>query len=276
MSRLFAAAIVVLLGGVAVATPIRIPVDQANSSVTVTLCIAGRCDSDTSPVTGDTWLKLATVENPTSLQLYDFTFALTQTLQFNISWSFLGSFAATGNSITLLYATPFVPQPPTPVSAGAFACTSVPAITTGTVSYVATGVPCAALQGAGKPCSDSVNMADQGTQTGDMGGTASVNPARVVTFVVQPNFSGPLDPENPSLGTISVAGTVRGSVVVPLRGDVNLDGVVDGRDVRAFTGVLLQPGSFTWQERFAVDMNDDDVFDAADTVLFIEALVGLE
>jgi len=276
MSRLFAAAIVLLLGDVAAATPIRVPVDQTQSSVTVTLCIAGRCDADTSPVTGELWIQLAPLETPASLTLYDFTFALTETLQFNISWGFLGNFAATGSNITLLYATPFVPHPPAAVTGGAFTCANVPALTTGTMSYTATGVPCAALQGAGKPCTDSVNLADQGVQTGDLAGTVSVSPARVVTVVMQPNFSGPLDPQNPSLGTITVTGTVRGAVAVPLRGDVNLDGVVDGRDVAAFAAVLLQPDGFAWPERFAADLNDDQLFDAADTALFIAALLGVE
>ncbi len=276
MSRRFAAAIVVLWSGTAAATPIRVPVDPAQSSVTVTLCLAGRCDADTSPVTGDLWIGLAPLETPASLTLYDFTFVLTETLQFNISWGFLGNFAATGSDVTLRYATPFVPHPPAAVAGGAFTCANVPALTTGTMSYVATGIPCAGLQGAGKPCTDTVNLADLGVQTGDLVGTVAVSPARVVTVVLQPNFSGPLDPENPSLGTITVTGTVRGAVAVPLGGDVNLDGVVDGRDVGPFAAVLLQPDGFAWPQRFAADLNDDGLFDAADVARFLEILLGAE
>jgi hypothetical protein len=256
------------------ATPIRVPVDQANSSVTVQLCIAGRCDDDTSPVAGEFWIKLSPVSSPATITLYDFTFALTETLDFYISWGFLGNFTATATNVTMFYATPGTPQPPATVTGGAFTYANVPTNSTGIVNYTATDFPCWALQAAGKPCSDVMNLADQGTQTGTMSGTITVSPARLATLVFNPNVSGPLDPNNPSLGTLTTTGTIRGQVTVPRRGDANLDGVINGNDVQPFLNVLLNPGAYSWQQRFVVDLNDDDVFNLADVTQFVACLVA--
>lgn len=255
-------------------TPIAVPVNQSQSSITVTLCVAGPCDTDTSPVAGESWIKLDSYSSPTTLTVYDFNYSLTQNLNFYLSWGIFGHLTATGSNLVLDYATPFVPQAPAAVTGNAFAVVGVPSNMTGTVAYSATGLACTALQGAGYPCADTINLADQGTQTGDMSGTITISPTRVVTLVSQPNVSGPLDPTNPSLGTLSAAGTITGQVTVPLRGDANLDGTLDGRDIQAFLQILLNPSACTWQQQFTVDMNDDDVFDTADVTLFVDCLLN--
>ena len=38
----------------ALAAPFEVPIDQAQSSVAVELCLLGKCDSDTSAVAGST------------------------------------------------------------------------------------------------------------------------------------------------------------------------------------------------------------------------------
>lgn len=257
------------------ATPIRIPVDQSQSSVSVTLCVAGKCDTETSPVSGEAWIKLDSYSSaPASLTIYDFTFSLVNNLNFSLSWGILGSLTATASNVAIHYDTPFIPQPSTPVVGGAYTAPNVPTNTTGNVAYQAVGIPCAVLQAAGMPCADTKNLADQGTQTSDINGAVTVSAGRVVTFVSQPNISGPLDPNNPDLGSLTLSGTIRGSVTVPLRGDANLDGLIDGRDVQPFLNVCLSPVAFNWQQRFAVDMNDDDVFTLADVPLFVTTLLN--
>jgi len=263
-----------LCGAAVVGTPIPVTISQSSSTLSVELCIAGSCDSDSSHVAGQSWIKLSPLASPTSITVYDFDFALTESIDIYISWGFLGNFTGTGTGLTLSYPTPFVPLPPAAVTSGAFFYGNVPGDMTGTVSYVATGLACTALQGAGYACNDSIDLAGIGTQTGEMDGTVTVSPQRVVTLFFQPDFSGPLDPDYPSLGTISVWGTVTGQVTVPLRGDANLDGAVDGDDVPAFASILLAPDSRTWQERFVVDMNDDDAFDVSDAGAFVDCLLN--
>lgn len=266
----------VAIAGIAFATPIRIPVDVAQSNLTVELCLQGTCDSDTSPTSGYWLVKLAPPTAPTSVQFYDFRYTLTEPIDLLISFGFLGRFTATGNNLEFFYATPLVPLAPAAVSGGSFADPSVPTQGSGTINYQATGIVCTLLQGQVPPipCTDAIDLSQEPPNAGPVNGTVSVSPARVVTFVTNVNNSAPIDPANPGLGTLTTTGTARGSVAIPLRGDANLDGSVNALDVQQFVTVLLDPASATWQARFAVDMNDDDAFDGADAAALAECLLG--
>lgn len=269
---LIAAAIV----QVAAATPIVVPVDTAQSTLTVELCIGSNCDSDASPVAGYTIIKLAPIAAPTSMTLYDFQYALTEPIDLFISAGILGHFAATGNDIQLLYPSPGTPLPPTVVSGGAFTYENVPTNSEGFVDYSATGVYCVALQSLNPPlpCVGTMDLSQQGTDTGTIPGTVFVSPGREVTLTMNVNVTQPIDSSNPSAGTMTVSGPIVGHAAVPLRGDANLDGLVDARDIQDAVAVLLDPASQSWQRRFAVDMNDDDQFDAADALALAECLLA--
>jgi hypothetical protein len=241
----------------------------------VELCIQGSCDSDPSSVSGFVSAKTLPVPSPADITLHDFLFVLNDQIDLFISFGFLGNFTGTGQNITLYYATPGTPQPPAPIAGNAFSIPDVPTNQTGTFSYNATGIVCSLLQGQTPPipCNSVINLADQGTANGTLSGTTAVV-NRTVTITSHPNVSVPLDPDNPGTGTLTVTGTIVATATVPLRGDVSLNGSVNGGDVQEFVGVMLNPGAFGWQKRFAADMNDDDAFDAADVAAFVDCLLG--
>ncbi len=251
------------------ATPIEIDVDTAQSVINVQFCLGTNCDSDTSPVTGASAIRLDSVSSPTMFQLDDFFFALTETINIAIT-----GLTATGTNITMDYATPGIPQPPVGLAGGMFTYLDVPANQTGIINYNATGSTCFLLIVAGYPCTGSVDLSAQGTQNGDFDGTVTLLPGRVVRLALETTIITPVNPDAPSLGTITISGTIVGQSAVPLRADADLNGTIDGRDVKAFTDVLLNPGAFGWQKQFATDMNDDDSFDLTDVVLFVDCLLN--
>lgn len=57
-------------------------------------------------------------------------------------------------------------------------------------------------------------------------------------------------------------------------GDANDDGVLDGRDVQAFTTILLDPASATARQQCLVDCNRDCTVTADDITPFVNKLLG--
>lgn len=235
------AAFAILIASTVSADPFAVPVDSSQSTLYFQLCVAGRCDTDSSPVSGYSAIALDCVDDPTQITLYDFYFQLTNNLSWYLSWGFLGSLSATATGVSVLYAWPGLPQGPVPVTTDQFTFTGVPSNATGLLTYHAVGVPCAALQGSGYPCDDTRDLADEGTQYGDMTGTLSTA-SRVVYLVSTIDRTTPLDPNNPSLGTLRVYGTVRGQAYVPRPpGDVDGDGDVDTTDLYWFGHCMAGP-----------------------------------
>ncbi|HWL92379.1 MAG TPA: hypothetical protein VNT79_02505 [Phycisphaerae bacterium] len=268
-SRILAAAL--LLAGTerALGVPIEIAVNPAESVLSVQMCVGASCSTDTSPVTGFTALKLDDVTGPGLVELHDFVLALSEPINLSLT-----GLTATGQNISLEYATPGLPQPPATVDgAGGFDYLDLPSNQSGTVSYTASGFTCILLLATGYPCTDAIDLAEEEAQPGDFAGTITALPGRVVRVVMEPNVSGPVDPDLLALGTLTISGTIVGQAVVPLRGDANLNGVVDGADVQPFVDLLLNPEVHAWQAQFAVDMNDDDDFDVDDTAIFAQCLV---
>jgi hypothetical protein len=152
----------------------------------------------------------------------------------------------------------------------------------GNLTADATGVPCYALQGAGHPCTDSQNLADQGTQTADQFGGTVTSQNRVVTLSNQMDITSPLDPNNPSLGTIHVYGTARGQVYVPVpivTGDLDCDGTVGFGDINPY--VLYLSNFSAWQAAYPAcppangDINQDGTFPSfGDINPFVALLSG--
>lgn len=224
----------------ALAETFTAPIDPAQSSITATLTLQGSSDSDTSPVTGFVQLNLATVNSPTMVTGLDFDLQLTEPLDFFINYGFAGTFTSTVTGLRLVYATPGTPIGPVPVTMGAFTFVGAPANTQGILTYTATGLVCVALGGAGLPCTDMDDLSTEPTQPIDFDGMLSVSAMRVVTVESTVDRTTPIDPANPSLGTLRVQGTLRGSVLVPaIAGDANGDCVVDFADI---TSVLANFG----------------------------------
>ncbi len=188
------------------AAPFDVPVNPSQSVLNFELCISGSCTTDSSPVSG--------------------------------------SFTADSAGLAVHYAQPETPLGPVAVVAGGFAFANVPADSTGTVTYSAAGIPCIALQGAGLPCSATLDLANGGTQTMDQFDGQVTSQDRVVTLMTQLDMTSPLDPNNPTLATLHVYGTVQGQVYVPvpvLVGDLNCDGVVGFGDINPFVLALSNP-----------------------------------
>jgi len=261
---------IIVRATIAAATPIVVPVDQTQSNLDVEFCLNGNCDIDTSPVSGTISIKLDDVVAPSAIAVYDFDFALLQPINLSVP-----DVVATGENITTAYATPAIPLPSQALGVGGtFSYAAVPTTSTGTLSYTVTGLTCFALMLSGPPCSAVIDLSTQPPGNASLDGTVESLAGRTARVVLQTYESGPIDPAVPSLGTMTTSGTVVAEVQVPLRGDADLDGTVDGQDVQAFTDVLLNPAAYGWQERFAVDMNDDDAFDLADTAAFVDCLIN--
>ncbi|MBL8746550.1 MAG: hypothetical protein JNK58_09380 [Phycisphaerae bacterium] len=217
-----------------------VPINPAQSSITATLTLQGRSDDDTSPVAGTVRLNLATVNTPAQVTGIDFDLQVVEPLDFFINYGFGSTFSSTVTGLRLMYAAPGTPIGPVPVAMGGFTFLSVPANTQGLLTYTATGLVCLALGGAGLPCTDMDDLSTEPTQPIDFAGTVTVGPGRLVTVISTVDRTTPIDPANPSLGTLRVQGTIRGSVLVPvIAGDANGDCVVDFSDI---TSVLSHYG----------------------------------
>lgn len=211
-----------------------VPIDPAQSSITATLTLQGRSDSDTSPVTGFLQLNLATVSAPAQATGLDFDLQLTEALDFFLDYGFGGTFTSTVTGMRVLYANPGTPVGPVPVVMGAFSFVGAPANTQGLLTYNATGLVCLALTSAMLPCTDADDLSTEPTQPIDLTGDISVGPGRLVTIETMIDRTAPIDPANPTLGSLRVVGTIRGSIVVPvILGDANGDCVVDFADITA-------------------------------------------
>lgn len=265
MRNAFALLLACLTGAPAFATPTTLNVIPAQSSVSVQLCMTvtnQQCDTDTSPVTGNMVVDLNCLTSPTMLTLHDFDFALSNTLNLNLSWgTFVGRFDAVASNLAFHYDTPGTPQPPTPINANAFSYAGVPANASGAMSYNATILVCVGLTGAGLPCSDSIDLSTLALAPVAFNGTVTVT-GRTVLAVLAINSSSPIDPNNPTLGTLAVTGTIRASGNVPLptvanfigvltgditqldlvcESDMNADGLVNGRDIQPYVSAMVGP-----------------------------------
>jgi len=226
------------------AAPFDVPVNPSQSVLNFELCISGSCTTDSSPVSGTVRIDLDAIASPTQITLHDFDLQLDESMHWYLSWGFLGSFTADSSGLAVHYAHPETPLGPVAVVAGGFAFANVPADSTGTVTYSAAGIPCIALQGAGLPCSATLDLANGGTQTMDQFDGQVTSQDRVVTLMTQLDMTSPLDPNNPTLATLHVYGTVQGQVYVPvpvLVGDLNCDGVVGFGDINPFVLALSNP-----------------------------------
>ncbi len=265
MRHVLAFSVACLIAAPAWATPTTLNVIPAQSSVSVQLCMTvtnQQCDTDTSPVTGNMVVDLNCLSSPTMLTLHDFDFALSNALNLNLNWgTFVGRFDAVASNLAFHYNTPGTPQPPTPINANAFAYAGVPANATGAMSYNATILVCVGMTGAGLPCTDSIDLSTLALAPVAFNGTVTVT-GRTVLAVLAINSSSPIDPNNPTLGTLTVTGTIRASGNVPLpsmtnfigvltgtvtqqdlvcESDMNADGVVNGRDIQPYVLALLGP-----------------------------------
>ena len=284
MSRLvMVPAVGSLLVAAALGAPFDVPIDPAQSVLYFELCVAGQCATDSSAVTGTVTIELDSIDSPAQIWLYDFDLYLADNLHWYLSWGILGNLTADATGLVVHYAYPGTPLGPAAITAGAFMFLSVPTTSEGVITYHAVGIPCFALQGAGLPCDDMMNLADQGVQVADQFGGNIAAQNRVVTLTSQIDMTSPLDPNTPSLGTLHVWGSTLGQVYVPypvIPGDLNCDGTVGFGDINPF--VLYLADFAGWQAAYSGcpavngDINGDGVYpDFADISPFVALLTGL-
>lgn len=268
LSRSGMCALLVLAGSAAIAAaaPSRLTINQSQSTVTVTLTLIGSSATDSSPVSGYYDAVLNSQSAPTTMGLTDFRAALTENLTLNISYGFLGRFNSNANNLVILYANPPQLFGPVPISAGAVTLTDVPTITQGTLAYNATGIVCTQLQSSGLLCVDNINLADQGVTNQTQSGTLTVANGNA-TLSTSFDTTSPIDPTNPSLGTIRVRGTIVASGAINCPADFNGDAVVDFFDYLDFVAAFAAAGP-------NADYNGDTVTDFFDYLDFVAQFAG--
>jgi hypothetical protein len=273
----------IVLAGAAptLAGSFEVPIDEGRSRLTFELCVSDRCDDDSSPVAGGVTISLDSIGDPALLTLWDFDMALTETIDVTLSWGFLGRLEAMGSGVRLTYAFPGEPVGPAPIEGGGYTLLDIPTNTQGHVEYLATGLPCILLEQFGMECEAAIELEDIGTQNlEEFSGTITIE-NRVVTLLNDVDFTVPIDPKNPDLGTIRVFGTVTGSVELPvLTGDVDDDFDVDLDDYAAWfacmggPGVTEPPDGCTPDAFAASDLDDDSDVDIGDYLAMQGLLVA--
>ncbi len=237
------------------ATPVLLEVDSALSSVEVGIVIGGGVlsDADTSSLSGFLRIDLDSVSAPGQTGLHAFRLVVDDDLHLQDSAFLVGGFTAT-ISDAVFY---FVPPPPQPASigpGGEVAFADVTSAAEGTAAYTVTGAACTLL--GGQPCTDTIDLADSDpTQIESFEGVLTIE-GGVVTFTATFSMAMPLDPDNPSNGTLSVDSVVvaRGiACAVDITGSSSPsspsylvpDGIVDAEDFFAFLGLFAagDPGA---------------------------------
>lgn len=213
---------------------LRVPVDPASSYIRVELCALGSCGSDTSPLTGYLEVALRPRRNPSELALRDFDVQATESLTIRISYGLLGRIDAVGTGLGAAHADPGPHQPFVPITGGEYVFVGVPYMMRGLVDYTATGIVCGLMQGAGLPCSDRIDLAEQPPDTADeISGTIELT-GQDVRLAGKITITQPIDPDNPDLGTMAGTIILSGSAALPAPGDLDEDGDVDLNDFAGF------------------------------------------
>lgn len=271
-------AAIVAASAPALAAPIQIPLDDLQSELTLTLCIQGSCTSDSASATGFVTLGIADVTNITTATLDDFEFSMSSPAVLNLDFGFLGRFFSTVSNFQVFDATPGVSKAPAVVTGSEFRYVPVTTLQAGEVSYDATGAVCANLQGQNLPCIGLLDLSTRPPTVNNGGAPCPGAPlilnvtsvGRTVTFTGQICSQAPLDPTSPSIGSLTVTGTITGTLTVPLPpcpADLNGDRLVNVLDLTVFLGRFGQsvtPGS-------PGDLNSDGSINTSDLVSFLTA-----
>lgn len=227
--------------GTAVAEPaFNIVLNQAQSSVTASLTVNGVTGTDTSPVTGYVRVRLDAASAPSSIELHDFDFAATESLDLVLRYIVfieVGRLTVNATGVGVEYANVGTPMGPVAITANNFSFADVPADTRGNASYTATGVVCTLLQSQTPPlpCNGALDLSQTGTQNASSLPGAITVSNRIATLSGEIDISGPIDPDNPTLGSLSISGTFVGTGTIPYcPGDFDQDGTVAVNDIFAF------------------------------------------
>src|SRR6185436_1150611 len=218
--------LLVLAVGSTRAAQVRLAVDTNSSSLELTLCVQGTCDTDTSPLRGSVVAALDNNENPTQIALRNFDLQATEDYVLLLDYGFLvGQIDANVQNLRVYHAAPGVTNPLVSISAGQYTFLDVPYALAGAADYNAHGLLiCDLVQNAGLPCTSNIDLSTLGTNTIDqLPGTIQIANG-IMTVNLTFDFDVPFNPANPSLGNIVGHAVVRASGpittgLVPLSSD---------------------------------------------------------
>lgn len=188
--------------------PFTVTLDTNASTAQVTLDALGKSDTQTSRLGGTVQIVTDDYTQPTQAGLQDFHLSALQPLNFNLNFSFLGKATASIPHFEVIEVNP--PSTPTllPLVGGHFIPTEIPYQPLGNGSYVVSGSVCGVLSGQGVACSDSLDFSHSPPGSlSELDMELTVHGGLLQPAQLQIKFSGffslPLDPTNPSLGTVS-------------------------------------------------------------------------
>ncbi len=261
------------------AGPIELQVDPIRSTAQMELClsvITTACDTDTSPVAGMITLSLDCPPSPEAITLHDFALSMTDDVTFELDYGAQGQFSAVGTDVGLDYADPGNPMPPTLLVEDAFTYTDVPAAAVGQLEYSVTGALCIVFQLAGYSCHDVIDLTTITLEPLALDGLLDVS-GTDVELTVDVNIVGPVDPDNPDLGTLRIDATIVATGQVPppcCPGDLTGDDLVNLDDHRKLADCLTGPGGGAVGACQCADLDEDDDVDLEDFADFEILLTG--
>lgn len=230
------------------AAPVMLEVDSSLSSVQVSVSIAGGIlsDEDTSPISGFVRLELDGVSAPGVAGLHAFRLVVDDDLHLQDSAFLVGGFEALITDAVFLFAPP-PPDPATVGAGGSVTFQQVNSESQGEVTYTVTGNACNLLGGAS--CNDTIDLSDAGvSQLDSFAGELTVS-GGIVTLAASVSMTMPIDPDNPSVGTLTVdadlvargvacPADITGSASPGSPGYLQPNGVVDADDFFAFLALF--------------------------------------
>lgn len=280
MLRTSFVAIAVCFSTPLLAGPIELVVDPAQSSADIELClsvISTACDTDTSAVGGTITLSLDCPPAPEEITLHDFVLQMIDDVDLLLDYGSEGQFIATGSNVGLSYADPGTPMPPTGVIADLFTYTDVPAVAEGQLDYLATDFVCIGFGFAGYECEDTIDLSTIVLEPLSVEGTLTVSGSEV-TVVLDMTISGPVDADNPGLGTMTIDATVVAVGTIPpacCPGDLTGDDRVTPEDVSKLVGCLSGPSGGAAGACQCADLDGDGDVDIGDVAAFQAVFEGL-
>lgn len=148
-------------GGAEILVPLA--VDTNASSFQLTLAVQGEEDSDTQAVSGSLLLAVDCFAPLTAASLRDFHIRATSNFNFYLSYGIFGDLTGSTANLEIRHADPGTNRPYEAISSGMFNFREIPNALGGTAAYRASGVPCVVLQSGGRPCVDTIPLANQAT-----------------------------------------------------------------------------------------------------------------
>lgn len=192
------------LTSAATAVPLTFTIDPAQSSIDAELTVQGSSDSDSSGMSGTLLIDIDTPVEPMNAALLDANFAVDETLDFAISFGFLGGITAQAEMLALAYATPGTPIGPVPIVDGELTLPKAPFDLAGNVSYNASGLICSVIQGQGFLCTDSIDLAAQPAFFADSVAFTITVIEGQLRLDASISGSAPVNSDAPELGSLAI------------------------------------------------------------------------